>query len=117
MKPKTTLIRRAEQNGSMARLNQLLSASHILLAEANSLLEEAADLMAAGGLMLGELKQMHHRFTQAADRYFREFGSMVETEQQKMDMFHDMDGFDDLFRKWSKLPRDWKPKTSTDKKI
>lgn len=105
------------ENGSIARLNQLLSASHILLAEANSLVEEASDLMAANGLMLGGLKQMHNRFTQAADRYFQEFGSMVETEQQKMDMFRDMDGFDAYFRRWAKLPRDWKPGTLTDKKI
>ena len=111
MKPKKHLIDRAQANGSIYRLNQLLSASHILLCEANSLLEEASDLMAANGLMLGGLKQMHNRFTQAADLYFQEFGSMVETEQQKMSMFRDMDGFDDLFRKWSKLPRDWKPGT------
>ena len=63
MKPKKHLIERAEANGSMARLNQLLSASHILLCEANSLLEEAADLMAANGLLLGELKMLHNRFT------------------------------------------------------
>lgn len=111
MKPKTTLIRRAEQNGSIARLNQLFSASHILLAEANSLVEEASDLMAANGLLLGELRQLHNRFTQAADRYFREFGSMVETEAQKMDMFRDMDGFDACFRRWAKLPKEWKPGT------
>lgn len=111
MKPKKTLIARAVANGSITRLNQLLSASHILLAEANSLVEEASDLMAANGLMLGGLKQMHNRFTQAADRYFQEFGSMVETEQQKMSMFRDMDGFDAYFRRWAKLPRDWKPGT------
>ena len=31
MKPKKTLIEAAQKDGSMARLNQLLSASHILL--------------------------------------------------------------------------------------
>ena len=110
MKPKKHLNARAEANGSMSRLNQLLSASHILLCEANGLLEEAADLMAANGLLLGELKQLHNRFTTAADRYFSEFASMVTTEEQKMDMFNDMDGFDEYFRRWSKLPKDWKPK-------
>ena len=110
MKPKKHLIDRAEANGSMSRLNQLLSASHILLCEANSLLEEAAYLMRGNGLLLGELKQLHNRFTTAADRYFAEFASMVDTEQKKMDMFNDMDGFDEYFRRWSKLPKDWKPK-------
>lgn len=111
MRPKKHYVERAVANGSMARLNQLLSASHILLCEANSLLEEASDLMMRNGLLLGELKQLHNRFTTAADRYFSEFASMVDTEQQKMDMFTDMDGFDAWFRKWSKLDKDWKPKT------
>ena len=110
MKPKKHLIARAEANGSMSRLNQLLSASHILLCEANSLLEEAADLMRDNGLLLGEIKQLHNRFTTAADRYFAEFASLVDTEQKKMDMFADMDGFDEYFRRWSKLPKDWKPR-------
>lgn len=40
MRPKKTLIEAAEKDGSMARLNQLLSASQILLCEANNLIEE-----------------------------------------------------------------------------
>ena len=40
---------------------------------------------------------------------------MVTTERQKMDMFRDMDGFDEWFRKWSKLPKEWKPKELTNK--
>ena len=110
MKPKQIYIDRAFRNGSIDRLNNLLSASHILLCEANSLLEEAADLMEKNRLLLGELKQLHNRFTQSADRYFREFASMVKTDKQKMDMFIDMDGFDEYFRKWSNLPKDWKPR-------
>lgn len=111
MKPKKHLIARAHANGSIDRLNQLLSASHILLCEANALLEEAADLMRDNGLLLGELKQLHNRFTGAADRYFSEFASMVDTEKKKMDMFNDMDGFDEYFRRWAKIPKDWEPKT------
>ena len=72
--------------------------------------EEAADLMERNGLLLGELKQLHNRFTKSADRYFSEFASMITTDRQKMDMFSDMDGFDGWFRKWAKLPKDWKPK-------
>ena len=109
MKPKKQLIDRARANGSIDRLNQLISASHILLCEANGLLEEAADLMERNGLMLGEIKQMNKRFTQAADRYFSEFAKLVDTEKQKMDMFQDMDSFDDLFRRWAKMPREWEP--------
>lgn len=109
MKPKKALIEAAQKDGSMARLNQLLSASHILLCEANGLVEEASDLMRKRGLMLGEIKQQHTRFVQAADSYFKEFASMITDEQSKMDMFGDMDKFDVYFRKWAKLPKEWDP--------
>ena len=110
MKPKQRLIERAKANGSIDRLNQLLSASHLLLCEANGLLEEAADLMNGNGLMLGELKQLHNRFVYSADRYFSEFAKMIDTEEKKMDMFNDMDGFDAYFRRWAKVPKDWEPR-------
>ena len=103
MKPKKHLIDRAVADGSMDRLNQLFSASHILLCEANGLVAEA-------GLLLGELKQLHTAFTRSADRYFREFAAMVTTDKQKMDMFRDMNGFDEYFRHWAKLPREWQLK-------
>lgn len=109
MKPKKSQIEAAQKDGSMARLNQLLSASHILLCEANGLVEEASDLMRTRGIMLGEIKQQHTRFVQAADAYFKEFASMITDEQSKMDMFGDMDKFDAYFRKWAKLPKEWEP--------
>lgn len=109
MRPKKTLIEAAEKDGSMARLNQLLSASQILLCEANNLVEEASDLMRERGLMLGTIKQLHTRFVQSADAYFKDFSSLVIEGQSKMDMFNDMDSFDAYFRKWAKIPKGWEP--------
>lgn len=109
MRPKKQLIEAAQKDGSMTRLNQLLSASHILLCEANSLVEEASDLMLERGLMLGEIKRLHTRFVQSADAYFKEFSSMVTTDKSKMDMFGDMDSFDAYFREWAKIPKGWEP--------
>lgn len=91
MKPKKDLIKAAEADGSIDRLNSLLSAAHILNCEANMLVEEAADLMNAKGLLLGNLKRLHNSFVKSADMYFLEFSSLVETEKSKMDMFRDMD--------------------------
>lgn len=113
MKPKKSLIKAAQKDGSMDRLNQLLSASHILLCEANSLVEEASDLMLERGLMLGKLKQLHTRFVLSADAYFKEFASMITEEKSKMNMFGDMDSFDEYFRKWAKLDGEWKKFTET----
>lgn len=114
MKPKEYLIKRAIENGSIERLNILLSAAHILNCAANQYAEEAADLMEENGLLLGRLKKLHGNFVRSADMYFREFAGMVFNEQTKMAMFNDMDGFDKVFREWSKIEREWKPKDIED---
>ena len=112
MKPRKQLIDAAVANGSLDRMNMLLSAAHLLNCEANNLVEEASDLIAKNGLLLGDLKKLHNNFVKSADLYFLEFSSLVETEKSKMDMFRDMDDFDAKFREWAKLPSDWKPKES-----
>ena len=110
MKPKEILIKNAIENGSVERLNILLSAAHILNCAANQYAEEAADLMAENGLLLGRLKQLHNNFIRSADMYFREFAGMVFNDQTKMAMFSDMESFDKVFREWSKIEKEWEPK-------
>lgn len=110
MKPRKELIEQAQANGSMDRLNLLLSASHILLCEANSLIEEASDLMSEHGLLIGMIKKRHTDLIRVSDAYFSEFATLVNTEKSKMDMFSDMDDFDNKFRAWAKVPAGWKPK-------
>ena len=110
MRPKKHLIEQAQANGSIDRLNLLLSASQILLGEANNLMEEASDLMSEQGLLIGTIKKKHGDFLRVSDAYFKEFASLVTTEQSKMDMFSDMDDFDNKFRAWAKVPAGWKPK-------
>lgn len=110
MKPKKNLIEIAQREGAIDRMNQLLSAAHILHCEANALVEEASEVMREYGLLLGNLKQLHTSFVKAADRYFTEFASMVETDKAKMDMFTDMDEVDKIFRDWAKLPAEWQPR-------
>lgn len=114
MRPKKDIIKAAEADGSIDRMNSLLSAAHILNCEANMLVEEASDLMNAKGLLLGNLKRLHNNFVKSADMYFLEFASLVETEKSKMDMFKDMDDLDDKFREWAKLSKEWKPKKVDD---
>ena len=110
MKPRKQLIDAAVANGSIDRMNMLLSAAHLLNCEANSLVEEASDLMTENGLLLGNLKKLHNDFVRVADKYFKEFATLVTTDTAKMDMFSDLDGFDSAFREWAKVPNDWKPK-------
>ena len=103
MRPKKHLIERAVANGSMAKLNMLVSAAQILNCEANNIIEEASDLMIANGFMLGRIKQLHNNFVKSADLYFKDFASMVKSTQDKMDMFEDLDSFDKIFRRWARL--------------
>lgn len=114
MKPKDVFIKRAIANGSVERLNILLSAAHILNCAANQYAEEAADLMAENGLLLGRLKQLHNNFIKSADMYFREFAGMVFNEKTKMAMFQDMESFEEVFRAWAKIEKEWKPKQIKD---
>lgn len=113
MKPKGNLIEIARKDGSIDRLNTLISAAHILNCTANQYIEEAADLMNSHGLMLGRLKQMHGNFIRSADQYFKEFANMVFSEETKMDMFSDMDSFDSVFRQWSRIEKEWQPQPIT----
>ena len=110
MKPKKQLIDTAIANGSIDRMNMLLSAAHLLNCEANDLVEEASDIIARNGLLLGDLKKFHNDFVRVADRYFKEFSTLVTTSKAKMDMFEDLEGFDKSFREWAKVPAEWKPK-------
>ena len=103
MKPKQHLIDAARADGTMNRANQLLSAVQILNCTANSLLEEANDLLRKKSLCLGEIKKLHGIYVRSADMYFKEFSKFVLTEKEKMDMFSDMEEFEKIFKKWAKL--------------
>ena len=117
MKPKEHLIKKAIDNGSIERLNILLSAAHLLNCTANQYAEEAAELMLENGLLLGRLKQLHNNFIKSADMYFREFAGMVFDENSKMAMFSDIDSFGEAFRQWAKIEKEWEPKPCSANKI
>lgn len=112
MRPKQTTIDAAKANGSIDKMTRLVSAVQILNCEANTLIEEANDLMLENNLSIGLIKKLHSDFLRSADRYFKEFESLVHTEESKMNMFSDLDNFDKLFREWMKSPSDWKSKES-----
>jgi len=115
MKPKKQLIEAAIEDGSMDRMNMLLSAAHLLNCEANNLVDEAAEVMLKKGLLLGELKMKHNDFVRSADRYFKEFAMMITTNKTKMDMFSDLEEFDKSFREWAKVTNEWEPINNSDK--
>lgn len=103
MLPPKKVVDRAFENGTIDKVNRLLSAVHILHLEANTLIEEASDTLTEAGLQLGTLKKFHSDFVRCADRYFMEFATMITSNESKMDMFRDMDSFDEKFRKWAQI--------------
>lgn len=96
-------IQRAEANGSMQKVNYLLSAAYLLTAEANNLIEEAADVLRRNGLLIGELKKYHGDFVKSADRFFQDFQTMIDSPDRRGAFFKDLEDFDVAFRKWSKI--------------
>lgn len=103
MQPKKKIIDRAIENGSMKRVNMLLSAAHLLMCEVSNLVGETSDVLRDNGLMLGEIKKHFGVLDKDLDLYFNEFTKMVDTPERGKDLFNDCDEFDKMFRKWAKL--------------
>lgn len=97
------LIQAAIDNGAMDRFNRLVSAAQILNSVTNSLITEASDLLTDNGLLTDGIADENRLYVKAADRYFKEFGKLVRTDEKAMDMFKDIEWFEDWFRMWAKL--------------
>lgn len=103
MLPPKRVVDRAFEDGTIDKVNRLLSAVHILNMEADIIVDEAAETLQAAGLQLGTLKKRHSDFIKCADRYFREFAEMITEEKSKKDMFNDIEEFDNKFRRWAAI--------------
>lgn len=102
MKPKKAVVDRAIANGAINRVNNLLSAAHLLMCESNDLIDEAFEVLKENGLFLiGELKRYHSDATERMNRYLTEFATMIKGASVN-DMFEDLEAFDKAYRKWTK---------------
>ena len=110
MRPKKKVIERAERNGSIQRVNQLLSTTHLLVCTANNYFEESAEVLKQNGMLIGEIKKAFNDYVYHATMYFNEFKTMI-TEKSKMEMFEDIDKFDEYLRQYNNIEKVWKPKT------
>lgn len=97
------LIQRAIDNGTMARFNLLVSAAQILNSVTNNLISEASELLTDNGLLTDGIADENRLYINAADRYFKEFGKLVKDKGKEIDMFKDIDWFENRFRMWAKL--------------
>lgn len=83
MKPKKNLIEAAIADGSIARMTQLLSAVQILLCEAKNFSDEASEIMAAKGLLIGKIKKLHNDFESAPTDISRSSQPLSELNSRK----------------------------------
>lgn len=103
MKAKKHLLDKAKQDGAAQRINELISASYMLISEALVLQSEADDTLRKYGLVYAEIKQRANALQKEFDKYFACIKSMITEEEQKEAYFTDLDNFDKVFRKYAKL--------------
>lgn len=111
MKPKKQIIERAHQNGTMYRVNILLSAAHLAAGISNNLFSEGADLLQDAGLHIGEIKKTYNVLQLAADRYFAEFATMITDPKTKHAFFSDLDDYTLAFRQFVGIEERFTPNT------
>lgn len=103
MKPKKELLERARRDGAAQRINELISASYMLISEALVLQSEADDTLRKYGLVYAEIKQRANALQKEFDKYFSCVKTMITEDEQKEAYFTDLDNFDKIFRKYAKL--------------
>jgi predicted nucleic acid-binding protein len=106
-------IKKATENGSIQRINELWSAVFQLNTLSNNMVDEISDVLELNKLRDGRLKQIHNNFIKAADRFFTEFNTMVKSPETKMEIFRDMDDFREKIYKILALEERWEPSTNT----
>lgn len=103
MKAKKHLLDKAKRDGAAQRINELISASYMLISEALVLQSEADDTLRKYGLVYAEIKQRANALQREFDKYFSCVKSMITEDTQKEAYFTDLDNFDKVFRKYAKL--------------
>ena len=70
MKPKKEQLKRAREDGAAQRINELISASYMLISEALVLQSEADDTLRKYGLVYAEIKQRANALQKEFDKLF-----------------------------------------------
>lgn len=112
MIPKKSIVERAERNGTMYRVNILLSAAHLAAGISNNLFSEAGDLLTDAGMQIGTLKKTFNVYQIAADRYFSDFATMIDNEKVKKAFFSDLDDYTLAFRAFVGIEEGFKTTTN-----
>lgn len=108
------ILEKAKASGMFERASQMISAVQILLCQANNMIGEVEDMFAEHRVVLDDIVTAQRQYYKAADKYFAEFGKIVDENKLGSVMFQDLDDFDNVFRVWAGLKQMGKPKSLMD---
>ncbi len=103
MKVKKALLKRALDNGAINEVCKRIAASEVLMWALDNMLVDIEDIMKNNGLMLGEVKQKYGAVLSANNRFFTEVSDMLGDNDNRMNMYLDIDDFMKGFRSWAGL--------------
>lgn len=108
------ILEKAKASGMFEKASQIISAVQILLCQANNMIGEVEDMFAEYRVVLDSVVVAQKQYYKAADKYFAEFGKIVDHNNKGNDMFADIQDFDNMFRVWAGLKEMGKPKSLMD---
>lgn len=108
------ILEKAKASGMFEKASQMISAVQILLCQANNMIGEVEDMFAEHRVVLDDIVTAQRQYYKAADKYFAEFGKIVDENKLGSVMFQDLDDFDNVFRVWAGLKQMGKPKSLMD---
>lgn len=97
-----------QEDGSLIRLNNLISMLFLLRAQQNRIMGEVEILLDRGNLVYGEIKYKLNRIFDAEDIFFDVMKQLREEGGDK-DFMHDSDRFDIDFYNYMGVRQGWKP--------
>lgn len=103
-------IDKAFANGSMERINKLLSASYLLHSVAKNLTDEASDIIRQNGMMMGRIEMLQNKSDDTFSHYAREFCSMITDKNTVLNWAEDVDKIEKIIREYAKCSEPFKVK-------
>lgn len=102
-------VEKFQEDGSLIRLNNLISMIYLLRAQSNRIMAEVEILLDRGNLVYGQFKNRLNRVYDAEDVFFNLLKELREDGDKGYDFMRDSDRFDVDFYNYMGIKQGWKP--------
>lgn len=102
-------VEKFQEDGSLIRLNNLISMIFLLRAQSNRIMAEVEILLDRGNLVYGQFKNRLNRVYDAEDIFFNLLKELREDGDNGYDFMRDSDRFDVDFYNYMGIKQGWKP--------